>query len=136
MRKRILIADDEERILFILRGALARFADRYDIVALPSGREALAVARQAPVELLLTDLRMPEVDGIALTEAIKAENVRTPVIWMTAYGDDRVKAEAERLGVYCCLDKPLEIAEIRRAVRDALASVENAAAAVGIGPGG
>jgi DNA-binding NtrC family response regulator len=118
--KRILVVDDEEHVLFTLRHILARLGEEHEIVTSCSGHDALEQAEDRSFDLVLTDLRMSEVDGVALTETIRIRQPGTVVIWMTAYGGPALSAEAQRLGVYRCLDKPLEVCEIRRIVRQAL----------------
>ena len=122
--KHILIVDDDERVLFVLHRALMRLGAGYEVRTAESGREALSEARVTPFDLLITDLRMADMGGIELTEAIKALNPKTVVIWVTAYGCHRVANEAAQLSVYKCLDKPLRVAKIRRVVREALESTE------------
>ncbi|MBN1937475.1 MAG: response regulator [Anaerolineae bacterium] len=119
-KKRVLIVDDEEHVLFILHGALARLGDCCEVVAVADGWTALEQARQQPIDLLLTDLRMPGLDGVALTEQVRALYPRIVVIWMTAYGSATLREQAERLGIYGCLDKPVEVSDIRSMVRQAL----------------
>jgi two-component system response regulator HydG len=123
--KHILIVDDDERVLFVLHRALTGLGDGYEVVSAESGREALSKARETPFDLLITDLRMVDMSGMELTEAIKALNPKTAVLWVTAYGCHRVASEAARLSVYKCLDKPLKIAKIRRVVRQALKGTED-----------
>jgi YesN/AraC family two-component response regulator len=118
--KRLLIVDDEERVLFVLRRALQALDDDYVVLTAPNGRRALERARQVPVHLVITDLIMPDLDGVELTEEIRSLAPQAAVIWMTAYGCHSFEAAAERLGVHRCVEKPLEIHEIRQAVRDAL----------------
>jgi DNA-binding NtrC family response regulator len=118
--KRILVVDDDERVLFVFHDTLVRLGAEYEIVTARSGRQALDKARELPFDLVITDLRMPDVGGVELTEAIRASNSTTVVIWMTAYGCHRFSTEAARLAVYRCLDKPLEVGEIRRIVWQAL----------------
>jgi DNA-binding NtrC family response regulator len=89
-------------------------------------REALDKAKQIPFDLVLTDLRMPGMGGIALTEAIRALDSNAIVIWMTAYGCHKVSTDAARLSVYCCLDKP-KVDQIRQIVREAFEAVGNKA---------
>lgn len=125
MCKRILIVDDDERVLFVLHDALAKAEDGYEVVTSRNGHEALDQCKERPFDLVVTDLRMPDMDGIELTEAIRALDPSTAVIWITAYGSREVRDEAVRLAVCDCLDKPLEIAEIRQAVREALQTTEN-----------
>ena len=117
---RILVVDDDERVLFVLRRALLAFQNGYEIVTTPDSREALNKAKEIPFDLLITDLKMPGVDGITLTQAIRGLNSGTVVVWITAYGCAQVSDEATRLSVHECLEKPLRIDEIRRVVRDAL----------------
>jgi len=116
---RILVVDDDERVLFVLRRALLAFQNGYEIVTALDGREALNRAKEVPFDLLITDLKMPGVDGITLTQAIRDLNSGTVVVWITAYGCAQVSDEATRLSVHECLEKPLRIDEIRRVVREA-----------------
>lgn len=124
-RKRVLLVDDDEAVLFVLREALHELGDEYEIVATWSGLEALEQAKKAPCELLITDLVMSDLDGVQLTEYVKAHWPETVVVWITAHGCDRVREEAARLAVSCCLDKPLEIYEILKVVKKALESLRN-----------
>ena len=117
---RILVVDDDERVLFVLRRALLAFQNGYEIVTAPDGRQALNKAEEIPFDLLITDLKMSGMDGIALTQAIRGLNSGTVVVWITAYGCAQVSDEATRLSVYECLEKPLRIDEIRRVVQEAL----------------
>lgn len=121
-RRRILVVDDEENVLFVMHDALTRLGAEYEIVTAQNGHEALDKVRATPFDLVITDLRMPGLDGVALTEAIKALNPGTVVIWMTAYGCHNVQDAAARLMVYTCLEKPVEVAAIWRTVREALES--------------
>jgi DNA-binding NtrC family response regulator len=124
-RKRILVVDDEANVLFIMHDALIRLGNEYEIVTAQHGHEALGKVRTMPFDLVFTDLRMPDMDGVALTQAIKTVNPNTVVIWMTAYGCHSVRAEAALLMIYDCLDKPVEVAEIWRIAREALQSTED-----------
>jgi DNA-binding NtrC family response regulator len=117
---RILVVDDDERVLFVLRRTLLAFQNGYEIVTTLDGREALDRAKEVPFDLLITDLKMPGMDGITLTQAIRDLNSGTVVVWITAYGCAQVSDEATRLSVHECLEKPLRIDEIRRVVREAL----------------
>ena len=63
-------------------------------------------------------------DGVELTEAVRALSPSTVVVWITAYGSQETNAEAQGLGVYRCLDKPLEVAEIRQIALEALEAAE------------
>lgn len=118
--KRVLVVDDEDKILFVVRHALARLGAECQVQTARDGRQALEMARDAPFDLVVTDLRMPEMDGIELTQALRELDRSPVVIWMTAYNGCTKAEEMERLQVHCCLDKPIEIDEIRRIVSEAL----------------
>jgi DNA-binding NtrC family response regulator len=118
--KRILVVDDEARVLFVLRHTLARVAEQYEVETASGGREALQKLAETDFDLVLTDLRMPDLDGIELSRQVRARSPDTAIIWMTAFGSYSVAAEAEELRVDSCLDKPVKIDRVREAVRDAL----------------
>lgn len=120
--RRVLIVDDEERVLLVFEGALLALGPHYEISTASSGTEALQKLQEEPFDLVITDVRMPRLGGIELTERIRATENRedTKVIWITAYGGEETQREADRLNVLRCLAKPVEIQELRRAVRTAL----------------
>jgi CheY-like chemotaxis protein len=123
--KRILLVDDEERVLFVLSSSLEKLGDDVEIVTAANGREAWQAAQRSPFDLLITDLRMPVMDGVELTQEIKALQPQTAVVWITAHSASLREADANRLGVYCCLEKPLGVGEIRAAARAALDNGES-----------
>jgi DNA-binding NtrC family response regulator len=125
VKRRILIADDEARVLLILRDSLQRLDNDMDIVTVQNGLQALDEVREGFFDLVITDLRMPGMGGVELTRSIRALRPETTVIWITAYGCYNVNDECSEMEVYRCLDKPLEIGEIRRVVREALKSLES-----------
>jgi DNA-binding NtrC family response regulator len=114
--------DDDERVLFVMRNALQRVDDGYRVVTVHNGREALDKAKTNSFDLLITDLRMSDMDGVTLTEKILELHHDVVVLWITAFGSHRVRDDVERLGVYRCVDKPLEVDEIRQIVSEALTS--------------
>lgn len=120
VKRRILIADDEARVLLILHDSLKKLGERYEIATALNGREALQLALDGPFDLVITDLRMPGLGGIELARRVKAARPDTEFIWITAYGCHNVAEECAHLGILACLDKPLEIREIRTRVREAL----------------
>lgn len=115
-RKHILLVDDDDRVRFVLGGALQRLGEEYVIATAGDGREALDMARETTFDLLITDLRLPRTDGLALTSAFAKLSPSTKVIWITAYGCHRFTEATARLNVMRCLDKPVEIQDLREAV--------------------
>lgn len=120
-QRRILVVDDDESVLFVLCHALARLSKRWEIFSASSGYNALRIIAEGGLDLLITDIRLPGPSGVQLTEALRTRNTDTPVIWISAHHEPGMPALARRLGVYRYLQKPLEIGEIRAAVRGALA---------------
>jgi DNA-binding NtrC family response regulator len=118
--KRILVVDDEAMVLFIFNATLQELGNGNEIVTAQNGHEALEAFRKQPFDLVITDLSMPGMDGIQLTEAIKAAQPDTAVVWITAYGCHNVTSDASRLGVVGCRDKPLEVQEILQMAKEAL----------------
>ena len=118
---RVLVADDDGGIRFIWRNALLKPAGAYEVVTVCDGCQALDEITRAPFDLVVTDIRMPRMSGVELTEALRELGYRITVIWITARGVPRMAEEAERLGVYCCFYKPLCVDRMRQIVADALA---------------
>jgi DNA-binding NtrC family response regulator len=127
---RILAVDDEAMVRFILHDTLQTLGPGYQVVTAQDGREALEDFEKEPFDLVITDVSMPEMNGIQLTEAIRAMGSGAAIIWITAYGCHNVLADAARLGVFTCRDKPLEVDEILRMAREAL-SGDDCAPSVG-----
>jgi DNA-binding NtrC family response regulator len=124
MKRMILIVDDEERVLFVLQNTLKKLENNFEVVTASTAAEGLRKARDEEFDLVITDLIMPDMDGIEFTEKIRDLNCEAAVVWMTAYGCQRFEREAERLGVYCCVEKPVEIQEFREVARRAIATDE------------
>jgi two-component system NtrC family response regulator len=132
MKRMILIVDDEERVLFVLQNALTKLENDFEVVTAGTGEDGLRMARDMAFDLVVTDMIMPDMDGIEFTEEVRGLPSEPAVVWMTAYGCPSFEGEAERLGVYRCVEKPLEIHQFREIVRDAMSASE----ADGRGPDG
>lgn len=112
--------DDDEQILLVWHGALTGYTKSWHVEVARSGHEALEMLRQNRFDLLVTDLRMPEMNGDDLTRAAQRLQPDMPVIWITSFSNAQTRLKAEPLDVYCCLKKPLSIHEIREVVEEAL----------------
>ena len=118
MAKTILIADDEQ----VLRESLASLLEDegYQTVEAANGREAYDHVIKQPVDLVLTDVRMPEMDGIELLEALSKAAPETPVIILTAYGTVENAVGAMRQGALDYLLKPVNFDDVLVKVERAL----------------
>ena len=102
----ILIVDDEKNYPLILSAVLEE--EGFETLTANSGHEALEILKTADVDLVLTDMKMPVMDGIELLEHIKAEDPDLPVIMMTAYGTVDKAVEAMQKGAYSYILKPFD----------------------------
>jgi len=110
----VLIVDDEESNLEVLKRVLGRAG--YRISVADSGPEGLDRLRADQPELLLTDLKMPGMDGLELLRAARTVSPTTEVILMTAFGTVEIAVEAMREGAYDFITKPLKRHDILKAV--------------------
>lgn len=119
--KRVLIVDDEEKVAFFLRESLEELGHDCTIIAAGSGEEALERVQQEHYDLLVSDLRMPGIDGLELFERVREVSPHTRLILITAYGSDEVEAEAARLEAYDYITKPFHVSDLVEVARHALA---------------
>ena len=117
-RYKVLLVDDEVDLLRLWRLRLE--SKGYEVAVAKSGEEALATFTTFKPEVVLTDLRMPGIDGLALFEAVRRQNKAVPVIIITAHGSIPEAVEATRQGVFSFLTKPIEGADLLREVEKAL----------------
>ena len=112
---RILVVDDEASQRELVSGYLKK--QGYQVVAAAGGQEALEIFRREPVELILTDQRMPDLSGLDLLKAVRSLNPETQVIIMTAYGNVETAVAAMRDGAADYLTKPLNLDELRQKIQ-------------------
>ena len=120
--RRILIADDEPNLRRVLSAILER--EGYDVSIAADGIEALDTVSQRPIQTVITDLRMPKLDGIGLLRRVAAEYPDIPVIIITAHGSVDSAVEAVKLGAFDYIEKPFEQAEIKSVVAKAVRTWE------------
>lgn len=116
--EKILLIDDDKS----LNHFLARFFNRkgYDVTTCLSGEEAIGKIKVEPFDLILLDYKMPGLNGLDTLKEIKAYQIKTPVIIMTAYGSTDTAIEAMKRGAYDYLSKPFERKDLSRIISEAL----------------
>jgi CheY-like chemotaxis protein len=135
---RILIVDDQRDITRMLRTALETLGHGYRVADVPSAEEAQLETRRGPIDLLITDLRLPGISGLELIHKLRRSSVEAPMIVISAYADERTRAEIVGVGA-TFFSKPLNLGEFLAAVQKALGSRVNVlqpepeAAADGVG---
>ena len=119
----ILIIDDEPQIRSMLKLMLER--DGYEVAEAPDGIEGIRIYRQNPADLIITDLIMPNKDGIGVIIDLKKEFPNVKIIAMSGGGLNKPEGYlkgAKKLGAVCTLTKPIDRGEMLRAIKDVLKS--------------
>lgn len=119
----ILIVDDEPKVGFFLKRSLELSRKNCRVSTARSGRQALQIVMDSKVDLLITDLRMPGISGLELIRRVRESSPSTRTILITAYGSDKIKAEARRLEVYRYVAKPFNVRDFTGVVDEALKKV-------------
>ena len=116
-KKNILVVDDEAQITRVLKTTLS--AQGYNIRIAGDGLQALHEMKSWPPDLIITDLRMPTMDGLDLCRKVRAES-RTPIIVLSVKGEEGVKVDALDAGADDYVTKPFSVNELLARVRAAL----------------
>jgi two-component system, NtrC family, response regulator AtoC len=124
---KILVVDDEKNMRWALERALK--AQGYEVYQAEDGKQGLEAALHIRPELVILDLKMPEMDGLAVLTALKEQVPEIMVVMITAHGSTASAVEAMKLGAYDYINKPFDIDELKLVVAKAL-EVENLKATV------
>jgi len=121
LKNQVLIVDDEPQMLIALNESLRQF-DNISVQTAGSGIEALSKIKQIPYNLIITDMRMPEVSGLDLLREVRNISPSTKVVMVTAYGTVQHAVEAMKLGAVDYLLKPFSVEQLEMVVDKVLAS--------------
>lgn len=116
----ILVVDDEPEVLRLVTRILS--AEGTQILAAGTGAEALAIARQRGLDLVMLDIKLPDMSGTQVLRRIRRIDPGVPVIMVTSYGSVETVRTSMELGAFDYLTKPFDNQEVRRVAREALAS--------------
>ena len=118
MSNKLLLADDEEGIRKVLGISLA---DRgYDVLTAKDGEDALKIFRRVQPQIVLTDIKMPGMDGLTLARLVRQQFPQTAVVMLTAYVTPELIRQTEALSIRYVLNKPVKLPEIRQVVSEIL----------------
>ncbi|MGB9835503.1 MAG: response regulator [Candidatus Saccharicenans sp.] len=111
--KRIVIVDDDE---FIRKTFFLLFSSRYNVYLARDAAEALARFNHVPVDLIITDLRLPQKNGLQMVQEFRQAGYQGKVLLITAYAEQLQPEELVRVGVDKCFVKPLDLKLINETV--------------------
>ncbi|QXP93829.1 response regulator [Methylococcus capsulatus] len=114
----ILVVDDEPNGRRMLEILLSRLG--CDVLSAGDGKSALKQIGESAINLIITDINMPELDGLSLLAALKTMGITTPVILVTAYGTDESALTALNQGAFDYLVRPLCLDRVESVIRKAL----------------
>jgi CheY-like chemotaxis protein/predicted regulator of Ras-like GTPase activity (Roadblock/LC7/MglB family) len=118
--KSVLLVDDEKNFLLSLADMLKDNEDEFSIKTAVNGKLAAAIIDSGNIDLVVTDLNMPEMDGFELMAHISQFNSELPVIAMTAYGTPEMESRLRNMGAFQYIEKPIDFDSLLRKIKDGL----------------
>jgi two-component system response regulator AtoC len=116
--EKILIVDDELNMRLVLKALLNK--EGYEVVTAADGFEALKILKGGDVEVVVTDMKMPKLDGMGLLERVNREYPPTPVIIITAHGTIAAAVDALKKGAFDYITKPFDQDELKSVIHKAI----------------
>ncbi len=118
--KQVLIVDDEKSLLLSIKGGFDAYKDRFRLLTAEDGKKALKILSSETIDLVVTDIRMPQMDGFELLVYMNVHFPSIPVIVMSAYGTREIEGKFESIGIVGFLDKPLDFDVLLSSIEDGL----------------
>jgi CheY-like chemotaxis protein len=112
----VLIVEDEVELAANIATYLESFPGEVEAVAAISGEAALRVVEERPVDVVLTDVRLPGIDGLEVVRQVIARRPGTRIVVMTAYGSEEVRSRALRDGAVRFIEKPVDLGRLRQLI--------------------
>ena len=107
MKKRILIAEDEQALLSSMKLLIEKIDDKFEVYSANNGRQALKLINELDIDLLITDIKMPEMDGLELIREVETKYPSIKIMAMSGVGDQYLKA-AKSFGASYVFNKPFD----------------------------
>jgi DNA-binding NtrC family response regulator len=111
--KYVLIVDDEKTFQLTLYDGLSIYAKDFRVLTAENGKKAKEVLETIPVDLVVTDLKMAEMDGLELLAYMRTNHPYIPVIVMTAFGNAELENWLRSLGIFAYLEKPFDFIDMK-----------------------
>ena len=120
---KVLIVDDDAQLLTIITDTLKKYSNKFELITAKDGLEAIKVMRKQPVSLVVTDLKMPNVNGLVLLAYMSKNFPTIPCIIMTGYGTPFLKKRMEEEALHY-LEKPFKVTDLARSIISILGQEE------------
>ena len=117
-KKKILIVDDEQNITWSMEKYLSK--EGYFIATADSAKKGAELLNASAFDLVITDMKMPDVDGFQFLNWIKKNHNKSKVVIMTAFGSTTIRDEAKKIGAYRYFEKPVDLNQLRKFINETL----------------
>ena len=118
--KYVLVVDDEKTLLEVIKTGLNKFKNQFTVITCQNGREAIEVLESQSIDLVVTDIKMPEIDGLELLAYMTANFPSLPAIVMSGFGTPENMQKLDELGIYLFMDKPLSLKKLSQSILEGL----------------
>ena len=115
---KILIIDDERSIRNTLKDILE--FEQYKVEVAEDGKQGLDMAKAGNFDLIFSDIKMPEMDGMELLQALTKEGVESPIVMISGHGNIETAVETIKLGAFDFIEKPIDLNRLLVTVKNAL----------------
>lgn len=122
--KTVLIVDDEKLFLASLTEGLASCGNKFEVLTANNGKQAIDIISSRSIELIVTDLKMPVMDGFQLLLYLMRENFNIPVIVMTAFGTPEIEKQLKEFQTFGYLEKPVDFQKLADKISEGLAKTQ------------
>jgi CheY-like chemotaxis protein/predicted regulator of Ras-like GTPase activity (Roadblock/LC7/MglB family) len=133
--KKVLIVDDEKSLLLSIRAGFEAYKDRFQLFTAEDGKKAIKVLESDSIDLVVTDIRMPEMDGFELLVYMNSRFPSIPVLVMSAYGTREIQGKFESIGIIGFLDKPVDFDDLVKSIDEGLKLTSQAGTMTGFSVG-
>jgi CheY-like chemotaxis protein/predicted regulator of Ras-like GTPase activity (Roadblock/LC7/MglB family) len=133
--KKVLIVDDEKSLLLSIRAGFEQYKDRFQLFTAEDGKKAVKVLESNTIDLVVTDIRMPEMDGFELLVYMNTRFPLIPVLVMSAYGTREIQGKFESIGIIGFLDKPVDFDDLVKGIEEGLKQTSQAGTMTGFSVG-
>ncbi len=133
--KKVLIVDDEKSLLLSIRAGFEAYKDRFQLYTAENGKKAIKILETNAIDLVVTDIRMPEMDGFELLVYMNSRFPSIPVLVMSAYGTREIQGKFESIGIIGFLDKPVDFDDLVKSIDEGLKMTSQAGTMTGFSVG-